>query len=571
MKSTLKKMLALLLALVMVLGTLAACDTTEPQQTTDPNAGNQTQPSKETDPPETEPQLEPVTLKWYVFGTEKEGSKDVEEAFNAKLATVLPNTKVEFTYGGTTTTYATNWPLELAAESGMDLAWAGYMTNFLQDTKDGNLLPLDDLVAQYAPNIQADMQTFAKQYTTGVYDGQMYGIPCIQPVVKTTQYISMEADFFNKYLDSEAFIKEIRSSTKLTYKMLDIIEDGIEAAIADGYIKLGETDYTMPDGLVFATRGYLQFGEEKYHLWYDPSAEVPEVMHMYELPEVQMLIDRYAKWHDLGWYSDKEILEGIAHQKIDMSPSSVYNGTWVYADEDGVEFIDNSAKEGRRNQVRVMLQTEDESYIGPANYGVESSYWVIPYTSKNPERAMMLIDLFHDEVGSVGNELYNLIVNGFAKDSEEHKKYGWFNYAVKKSDDGQDQVDTKARGDAPDMHSLYNWTVGNTYRALFDGTSICTIKYKEYCMSYYNDIYPTLRRTVLADMLPDTSVVGNELAAMLNVEAEYGKQLGFGTAGVDGIDALYKKALDAMYVAGLNIVKGELQDQIDDWIAANKK
>ena len=54
MKSTLKKMLALLLALVMVLGTLAACDTTEPQQTTDPNAGNQTQP-KETDPVETDP------------------------------------------------------------------------------------------------------------------------------------------------------------------------------------------------------------------------------------------------------------------------------------------------------------------------------------------------------------------------------------------------------------------------------------------------------------------------------------------------------------------------------------
>jgi len=566
MKRTLKKMLALLLALVMITSVFAGCDNAQPAETTAPKTD--TQPNKETDPPETEPQLEPVTLQWYVFSTEKEGSKDVEEAFNAKLATVLPNTKVEFTFGGTGNTYSTNWPLELAAEKVMDLAWGGYKTNFLQDTKDGNLLPLDELIAQYAPHIQADKETFAKQYATAVYDGQTYGIPCIQPVMKTTQHINFDAEFYNKYLDADAFLKEIRSTSKLTYKMLDIIENGIKAAIADGYIKLGDLDYTMPDGMLFATRGYVQLGEEKYHLWFDPEAANPVPMHMYELPEVQMLIDRYAKWYDAGWYTDAEILATLpAYQKIDISHSVVYNSAWVNADENGVIFNDNT---DRRDTVTVLLQTENETYVGPANYGSESSYWVIPYTAENPERAMMLIDLLHDEPGTVGNELFMMMANGFKKDSEEHKKYGWFNLEIKKSADGQDAVDFKARGDAPDMHTMYNWAVANTYRALHDGTYLLDKDYKDYCLGYYNEIYPTLRRSLLADMLPDTTVVADELAAMLNVEAEYGRQLGFGTAGVDGIDELYEKAMAAMYVAGLNIVKGELQDQIDDWIANNK-
>ena len=566
MKSTLKKMLALLLALVMITSVFAGCDNAQPAETTAPKAD--TQP-KETQPKETEPQLEPVTLNWLVFAGEKEGSKDVEEAFNAKLATVLPNTTVKFIYAGVGT-YGQNWSMAINGGDKIDMAWGGYATSILQDIKDGNIIALDELITNYAPHIAADKETFANQYATGMYDGELYAIPCIQPVIKTTQSISMDEEFFNKYFDSKAFVKELRSTTKLTYKMLDIWEDAIEAAIADGYIKVGETDYTLPDGLTFATRGYMPLGEEKFHLWFDPEAANPVPMHTYELPEVQMLIDRYAKWYDLGWYTDAEILGTIEkYQKIDISQTTLYNSAWVGYDADGILHQDNTAS-NRRNTVSIMLQTEAETYVGAANIGAEASYWVIPYTGENPERAMMLIDLLHDEQGTVGNELYMLMANGFKKDSEEHKKYGWFNYDTKKSDDGQDQVDTKARGDAPNMHSMYNWAIANTYRSLFDGSKLCTVAYKEYCLNFYNDIYPTLRRTALAGMVPDTTAVVEELSAMLNVEAEYGNQLGFGTAGADGIDDLYEKVMAAMAVAGLNIVKGELQDQIDDWVAKNK-
>ena len=568
MKSTLKKMLALLLALVMITSVFAGCDNAQPAETTAPKTD--TQPNKETDPPETEPQLEPVTLNWLLFADEKEGSKDVEEAFNAKLATVLPNTTVKFIYAGVGT-YGQNWSMAINGGDKIDMAWAGYATPMLQDIMDGNIIALDDLIANYAPNIAADKETFSNQYATGIFDGVQYAIPCIQPVIKTTQYVTFDEEFYNKYFDGKAFLKEIRSSTKMTYKMLDLYEDAVEAAIADGFIVPGETDYKLACGLNFAVRGYMPIGEGKYHLWFDPEAEVPEVMHVYELPEVQMLLDRYAKWYDLGWYSDAQILGTIeaGATKCDFYQSMLYDSAWVGYDADGVRHQDNSAS-GNRNVVHVLLQTESETRVGTANIGAEASYWVIPYTVENPERAMMLIDLLHDEPGTVGNELYNMMAFGFKKDSEEHKKYGWFNYDTFKSEDGQDQVDTKARGDAPDMHSVQNWSFGNTYRSLFDGANINTVAYKEYCLNFYNEIWPTLRKTALAGMVPDTSVVVDELSAMLNVEAEYNNQLGFGTAGAEGIDELYDKVMAAMAVAGLNIVKGELQDQIDDWIANNK-
>lgn len=563
-----KKLLSLVLALMLVIGMFAGCnndttpDDTKPQDT---KAPEQTNAPETTEPPV---ELEPVTLNWLVFGSEKEGSRDVEEAFNAKLATVLPNTTVKMTFA-TVGSYGQNWSMAINGGDSIDMAWGGYATSMLQDSKDGNLLPLDELIAQYAPNIAADKEMFAQQYNTAVLDGQTYGIPHIQPHIKTTQSMSFDAEFYDKYFDSEAFIKELRSTTKLTYKMLDIIEEGILAAIADGYIKLGDTDYTIPDGLSFATRGYMPLGEAKYNLYFDPEAENPVAMHVYEIPEVQMLIDRYAKWYDWGWYSDKEIIENMSYQKIDISFSVGYERNWSSCDENGYVFFDNSAND-RRNTCQLMMQTEAEAYVGTANFGSESSYWVIPYTAENPERAMMLIDLLHDEVGTVGNELYMMLANGFAKDSEEHKKYGWFNYAVGKSADGQDAVDTSARGDAPNMHSLYNWSLANTYRSLHDGTNLLNNIYKEYCLSFYEEVYPTLRKTAVAGMIPDTTGVQNELAAMLNVEAEYKNQLGFGTAGVAGIDELYAKAMSAMQLAGLDTVKAELQEQIDSFIANNK-
>ena len=560
-KANWKKMLSLILTCVMTVSILAGCGNEKEQESSVPSSSTDEVSSQtETESTEKVPELEPVTLKWYVRGGEKEGSRDVEEAFNALLAEVLPNTTVEFTF---VTSYSKNWAMFISGGEEMDIAWNGSSTPMLQDAMDGNLMPLDDLIEEYAPNLQADRESWPNAYETGVYEGVTYAIPCVQPIVHASQYINVGVEFY-EYMDVDAFVAELRSNTKMTYKMLDILEDAHEAGMADGVYKIGETNWGAFNGLELATRGYMPLGAASNNMWFDPEAENPVPMHLFELPEVKMLLDRYAKWYDKGWFTDTVILDQLPAEALftaDVEQS--WTGFWGNADENGIEFID--VAEGN-DYYRIYMCAPEDGYIGTSNFGSENTYYVIPYTAKNPERAMMVINLLHDEVGTIGNELYNMLAYGFEKDSEEAEKYGWFNYAVVDSDDGQKMMDVSARGDAANMHSLYNWTLGNTYRVLHDGGENTLLKRKEYAMNYYEDIYPLLKETPLAGMTPNYNAVANEVGNVNNAVAEYEGQLKCGVGGVDGIDALYDKAMSALKSAGLDTIKAEMQAQIDAYM-----
>lgn len=553
-KSKLKKMLSLILVCAMCMSILAGCGE-EKQQQGKNDSESESVSKAQTEATEEGKELEPVTLKWYLDATELEGSADVEEAFNALLAEVLPNTKVEFTY---VESYADNWPMFMSGGESMDIAWAGWSTPFLQDVMDGNLLPLTDLIEEYAPNLQNEWATWQASYNSAVYEDEIYGIPGIQPIVPESQWFSVGGNFY-EYLDNDAFAEELRSSKKLTSKLLDIIEAGIEAAIADGKFEVG--NFGCMSGLAYATRGYMMLGSSTYNMWYDPEAENPVPMHMWELPEVQLLIERYVEWTDKGWYTESQLLNQMPEGVFEVvGYYSDWVANWANADERGYELIPTDRFE---DYYKVRAAAPGEGYVGPTNFGSESTYLVIPYTAENPERAIMLIDLLRDEVGTIGNELINMLCYGFAKDSEEAEKYGWFNYAVGESEDGQMMVDTTARGDAASKHGLYNWAIGNTFKTMHDGSILTTAAAKEYALNYYETLYPTLKVTPLAGMLVDFSGLANEFGNVESVFAEYENQMNYAVGGME----LYEEVMKKMNDAGLDKIREELQSQIDAYIA----
>lgn len=555
-KSKLKKMLSLILTCAMCMSILAGCGE-EKQEQGKTDSESESVSKAQTEATEEGKELEPVTLKWYLDATEKEGSADVEEAFNALLAEVLPNTTVEFTY---VESYADNWPMFMSGGESIDIAWAGWSTPFLQDVMDGNLLPLTDLIEEYAPNLQNEWATWQASYNSAVYEDEIYGIPGIQPIVLESQWFSVGETFYN-YIDNDALVKELRSSKKLTSELLDIVEAGIEAAIADGAFEVGKTTWGCMSGLSYATRGYMMLGGQGYNMWYDPEAENPVPMHMWELPEVQLLIERYVEWTDKGWYTESQILNQMPEGALAVFGfTRNWNANWANADEKGYEFISRDDQEG---YYKILAAASGEGYVGPTNFGSENTYLVIPYTAENPERAIMLIDLLRDEVGTIGNELMNMLCYGFAKDSEEAEKYGWFNYAVGESEDGQMMVDTTARGDAASKHELYNWAIGNTYKTLHDGSTLTTAAAKEYALNYYETIYPTLKVTPLAGMFVDFSGLENEFGNVESVFAEYENQMNYAVGGME----LYEEVMKKMNDAGLDKIREELQSQIDAYIA----
>ena len=70
-----KKLFALLLAVLMLLS-LAACNTDKPVETQPKETGNKPVETKGTEPPET--QGPPVTVTWLTIATEPEGSEAVD-------------------------------------------------------------------------------------------------------------------------------------------------------------------------------------------------------------------------------------------------------------------------------------------------------------------------------------------------------------------------------------------------------------------------------------------------------------------------------------------------------------
>ena len=102
-----------------------------------------------------------MTIQLWLGGPGKQKDSDeVWELFNEKLQEYVPNTTVEITCM-TTTEYPEKFDQMLASGEGVDLAWvASWVTGTIaDDIKDGNLMPLDDLVDQYGQGIRRNWET----------------------------------------------------------------------------------------------------------------------------------------------------------------------------------------------------------------------------------------------------------------------------------------------------------------------------------------------------------------------------------------------------------------------------
>ncbi len=563
-KRTIKKLLGITLVMTMLGSTLVGCGKqTEETSESSSQASSSTQESSiVASSTEEVVELEPVTLKWYHPEAEKEGTADVIEAFNKKLAEVLPNTTVEIV---SVSDYATNWPVLMAGGETIDIAWVGYNTPYYQDVVDGNIMGISDLIYEYAPNLVKEIETYKNDWASCTIDGEIYGVPCVQPTVTGVQGIQYN-EKLSPYMDVDALLKELDASEKMTEKMLDIFEAALQGAIDAGVFKLGDTSWKIgPQFPKFGAMGYQQFQEGSL-LYIDPQAEDPEPMYLWEIPEFKMCVERLAEWYEKGWLSETEVLGQIPNNAEQLFWHQFeWKISWAGREENGIK---TGGKMGVANVVEIATSTVEDGYKPPSAFGSASTYLAIPYTSKNPERAIMLLNILHDEEGTVGNELINMLCYGFEQNSEEAKEYGWFNYALVEKD-GQPARDGTVRGKdengktLPSHHDWTNWRLGNTYRIMTDGTALYSKLQKEYCEKFWSELYDGMKETAISGMRFDFDVVSEEMENMTVVFNEYGQRIYYGCGGTDKVDAVIEEALSKLSEAGWDKVKKEMKAQID--------
>lgn len=463
--------------------------------------------------PASEAELPPVELSWYYgVGAIQPDQQEVEDAVNKYLK---ENTKLNATvklYAYDFGSYDQKMNTKVAANENMDILWttAGWTLIYSQNVSKGAFLALDDLLPEYAPHIYSEMMP--KPFWEDIRypeDHKIYAIPNYQ-VAATASGFVFRKDLVDKYnfdistvkktSDLEPFLKTLKENEP------DVIPLAFQYKNGPDF----DNDYR-----------YFEW------VWYnknDPSTPVDIV----KTPE------RKAYWelmHD--WYEKGYVYKELATVK-DFSALMKTGKVAVTTDvtfKPGGE-VELKSANGGFDVVR--QQITDVAFTG-----VTATMNAISKSSKNPERALMFLDLVNTD-----KTLYQLLCYGI-KGKHYNEADGYYQ---------------------PIEGSGYNpgvdWVFGNQFNGLLHEGQPKDLWEQTKKLNESAQLSP------LYGFKFNPEPIKTENAAMNAVEEEYRKMLDFGVADPEKV---LPKYIDALDKAGQAKVSAEIKKQFDEWRAANGK
>ena len=500
------------------------------------------------------------TVKWMVLYANQKDTKTVEKAINKKLEKLLPGVQIELVEF-----VKDNWTRWMASNEQIDLAWTGYQLDMETETTMGSYMPLDELVEKYAPNVKREMKDYAEDYDTGRLNGKLYAIPNQQPLISETNYITIPAETV-KYFDVDGFLAETKNSPYTTRKIYDIIDKYLDALKTNDALDTDFVGKYCDSGnllLYLALRGIqsLVNGRLGYRI-FDENGKIdenPEVVKMDEQPEFKLFTEYAKKWYDKGYINKDGSASG--GQQI-ATISANHGGMWNdFTDENdngdkGMRAVYDTSGNLKAYNINIEPRDYSHSYSEGAVYGSEATYLAIPKTAKYPEAAMKLINLMRDPIGEPGNDILNMAIYGFEKDSEEAKEYGVWHYTLNGDQIHSEQYIQQA--DAGSDYGQPHWSVGNVF--LCYRTENIKDGQKEYAINYDNNIRTKFQSIASSGFVYSNKNVQTELSSINSVVSEFYGRFGKGNYESD----TYKKYINKLNAAGLDKVKTDLLKQLKE-------
>ncbi|CAM3164280.1 ABC transporter substrate-binding protein [Paenibacillus lupini] len=380
------RLIAKLLSVTLLFVILAACSSNNngnnnatPAPTTEPTTAASDAPAEST-----EPALDPVKLT-FIYPVAADPGPDqklVNEEINKYLQEKI-NATVELK-PLTFDEYEPKLNAMLAANENFDIAWSskGWLGNYQPYIDRGAYLELtDDMIAKYAPEARANIpDKFWPDMLAA--DGKVYGFPIYQVAAKQKSLIiqkrfidkySLDVSTIHSYSDIEPFLKTLKENEP------DVVPLGLAQNSRGMYIdpKAVGTDgspvFYMKDDPAYTLSTFLNTANDR-------------------LPYFQKL----HEWYENGYINqDAPVLQNIN----DLKAKGNVAVSIEFTSKPGGE-IGEKAINGGNDVVYVPIS---DSYFT----GIASAMHVVNKSSKNPERALMLINLLNTD-----KYLYNLICNG---------------------------------------------------------------------------------------------------------------------------------------------------------------
>lgn len=551
-----KRTICLLLAMIMVLSiVLAGCSKTAETPAADETPAA-TEPAETTDNTETpeapeetaEPALEQKTIQLMITGSGKQANSDkVWAAFNEQLQQYVPNTTVEF-IDVSFDEYSEKFSQVLASGEGVDLAWTGWLINKPQNIADGNLMPLDDLLATYGQGIVDILGENVVEIHRNAADGKLYYLPSWQGLcgerrgwLVVTEIAELAGDTWIE--DTEAALNKWRnnySGIEDFQAVLDQATKYLAAAKEAGKLGAGiNTGRAFGWSMYNGMYSFLGVGGAEIGITYcDGTFTVKDGVagEHYKLYAKTM-----ADWYKEG-YIRSDIMSVDTSTLTTPKNGEITDTTYVFSCDPYLTEADQEAAIADAGMDMTYLPIEENAYL---ILGGDTSY-AIPYCADEPERAMMVLNAIYSQP-----DLYNTLIYGI--EGEDYTKNA----------DGT--ITTSYVGASPtadDSYGIQRWIIGSCKNALINnGTD----------PNYYADLEAleeTARVNPFLNFTFDRTNVEGICASILNVYYEYGPQIDNGVAG-DNWEELYNNYMAARKDAGIEELVTEFQNQINAYIQAN--
>ena len=551
-----KRTICLLLAMIMVLSiVLAGCSKTAETPAADETPAT-TEPAETTDNTETpeapeetaEPALEQKTIQLMITGAGKQANSDkVWAAFNEQLQQYVPNTTVEF-IDVPFEEYSEKFSQVLASGEGVDLAWTGWLINKPQNIADGNLMPLDDLLAEYGQGIVDILGENVVEIHRNAADGKLYYLPSWQGLcgerrgwLVVTEIAELAGDTWIE--DTEAALNKWRnnySGIEDFQAVLDQATKYLAAAKEAGKLGAGiNTGRAFGWSMYNGMYSFLGVGGAEIGITYcDGTFTVKDGVagEHYKLYAKTM-----ADWYKEG-YIRSDIMSVDTSTLTTPKNGEITDTNYVFSCDPYLTEADQEAAIADAGMDMTYLPIEENAYL---ILGGDTSY-AIPYCADEPERAMMVLNAIYSQP-----DLYNTLIYGI--EGEDYTKNA----------DGT--ITTSYVGASPtadDSYGIQRWIIGSCKNALINnGTD----------PNYYADLEAleeTARVNPFLNFTFDRTNVEGICASILNVYYEYGPQIDNGVAG-DNWEELYNNYMAARKDAGIEELVTEFQNQLNAYIEAN--
>lgn len=346
-----KKTVALLLSVAVIIGGLCGCNS---KQT---NSG------------------EVPTLVWYTFEKQQddlqmvidEANKIIEPAIGAKLDLQIIDSGA----------YTEKMKMKMASREEFDLCFVGYNNSYVDAVENGGIAPLTELIEEYAPEIYDNVDAAFLEDAT--IDGEIYAIPNVQVgFVQQASWVQ----------------KDILEASGLEFKEINNMKD-LEPLF--DFVKANYPD-VIPWQISFGINMWT--GTEYELILADiaipKNSKNPKALVIRDTPEYKDGLNTIREWYEKGYI--RQDIATVQDDSMDLRNGkyAVFQSNWKPGNEKNMEITYG------REYVPIKMS---EPYM---NAGFSRTTMIgVSDTSKHKDKAIQLISLMNSN-----KDLYNLICFG---------------------------------------------------------------------------------------------------------------------------------------------------------------